>query len=309
MTQIDIEAASSFLQRARELLVGEVTHTPEAAEVFLEKARRVVRAEVTTVMGRVARLIRRFDKLPSRVNAFQIAGIASDETVHTQVLGWLLNPKAEHGWGAAFLRRFLSRLSIPEARRLALSHTSIRVKVATECALDAGFVDIVLFLPGCIVSIECKVDDSEHDVTWRDQDLLQTVSYRRQLEDPGVRSRVLQRADVIDIAPWVVHTAFVRPSGREVAADDRATNLSWMDVDADLAAILRSYSLDEDIVRFIQAFRSVLLTRTGSNTPLVERLNRLRLLVDATRLHEVDPLRLYLMAQAVEEELQEESNG
>lgn len=91
----------------------------------------------------------------------------------TQVLGWLLDPNAEHGFGGVLLRAFLSTLvDDSEAARGICKAGDREISVYTEFALnDTSRADILIVSQAKAVVIEAKVDASEGHA--------QTTRYRR----------------------------------------------------------------------------------------------------------------------------------
>lgn len=80
----------------------------------------------------------------------------------TQVLGWLLDSKAEHGMGSVLLRAFLSSLGDEPAARAIQASSEQEISVYTEFALDgANRADIVIASGRHAVIVEAKVDAQE----------------------------------------------------------------------------------------------------------------------------------------------------
>jgi hypothetical protein len=81
----------------------------------------------------------------------------------TQVLGWLFDPNAEHGFGGLLLRAFLSLLAedSDEAQKIHESDDH-DLSVYTEFTLnETNRADILIVCPGHAVVVEAKVDASE----------------------------------------------------------------------------------------------------------------------------------------------------
>jgi len=103
-----------------------------------------------------------------RFNVFEALGIERRELMHSGLLAYLLNPRAQHDQGDRMLRSFLERMGIE-----ALPQTLERTTVVCEHSLEErGRLDIALFLPnGRIVGIENKVDAGERPDQVRDYQL------------------------------------------------------------------------------------------------------------------------------------------
>jgi len=90
----------------------------------------------------------------------------------TQVLGWLLDPNAEHRFGGLLLRAFLSTLIDSEAAREICSADDLSISVYTEFELNGtNRADILIASQTNAVVIEAKIDASEGHA--------QTERYRR----------------------------------------------------------------------------------------------------------------------------------
>lgn len=113
--------------------------------------------------------LKQFDKvhrLESRFNFFEAVGIVRQETKHSRFLAFLLDPKASHGLGEQFLRRFISGLiENHPAPGVSL------LKVATSDLHDAKVIcerdhfDISVELPslGLLLVVENKIDAAESE--------------------------------------------------------------------------------------------------------------------------------------------------
>ena len=114
----------------------------------------------------------RWRRTAARFNVFEAARIDRAEIRHSAMLGYLLDPAAQHDQGTLFLELFLKKcLEIDPAEIVGLESTC----VALECSVsvadgtrednDRGRrMDIVIFLPdGRIIGIENKVDAAEGD--------------------------------------------------------------------------------------------------------------------------------------------------
>jgi hypothetical protein len=73
----------------------------------------------------------------ARFNVFRVLGIERAEIRHSNVLAWLLNPRADHGLGMTVLRRFLSRVL--------LANTSIPIKLTPARVELQDFNDVEVY--------------------------------------------------------------------------------------------------------------------------------------------------------------------
>ena len=71
--------------------------------------------------------------------------------LHTPLLGWLLDPKGDHGLGKEPLSRFLSMLEIDGA---GADHAQVWRERSFP---EHGRVDLMIRLPGCCLVIENKL--------------------------------------------------------------------------------------------------------------------------------------------------------
>ena len=119
---------------------------------------------------------------------FRMMGIAKNETTHSRILEWLLNPKGDHGLGDGFLREFIhetvdaAQLPIPrsddlvDAINASWDHAQIKREWDHKIDGQAGRLDI-LVLNGqakFVCAIENKIRSGEHSG--------QLTRYRRALE-------------------------------------------------------------------------------------------------------------------------------
>jgi hypothetical protein len=108
-----------------------------------------------------------------RCSLLRPLGQSRREVSVTQVLGWLLDPNADHGLGGLLLRAFLSVLTDESvAARGICNATDRSISVYTEFAINnANRADILIASPGNAVVIEAKIDANEGQA--------QTDRYRR----------------------------------------------------------------------------------------------------------------------------------
>lgn len=94
---------------------------------------------------------------------FGVLGRARDELSHSRVLGWLLDPIAQHGLGDRFLRRVLSELGAVDALEWPYG-----VQVHLELSRTESRADVVVVLGDRSLVVENKVDAIEGpDQCWR----------------------------------------------------------------------------------------------------------------------------------------------
>lgn len=107
-----------------------------------------------------------------RFNIFSILRLEKDEErLHSRFIAGLLNPKASHGQGTLFLKKFLKRIMLPGLDISAIEETKVFIEedhgpVSTDC-LNGGCIDIVIKIPhNQVIVIENKVDagDQKHQL-------------------------------------------------------------------------------------------------------------------------------------------------
>ena len=87
--------------------------------------------------------------------------------LHTPLLGWLLDPKGDHGLGKEPLSRFLSMLEIDGA---GADHAQVWRERSFP---EHGRVDLMIQLPGCCLVIENKLYAADQEAQlWRYQQVL-----------------------------------------------------------------------------------------------------------------------------------------
>lgn len=90
--------------------------------------------------------------------------------LHTPMLAWLLDPRADHGLGAEPLRRWLSQMGFADAR-------VDQAEVSQERSFsNLGRVDLMVYLPDHCLIIENKLHAADQDAQlWRYQQVLNEV--------------------------------------------------------------------------------------------------------------------------------------
>tara|TARA_R100000353_G_scaffold156160_1_gene115175 strand:+ start:313 stop:1446 length:1134 start_codon:yes stop_codon:yes gene_type:complete len=87
--------------------------------------------------------------------------------LHTPLLGWLLDPKGDHGLGKEPLTRFLSMLQIDDT---GADHAQVWRERSFP---EHGRVDLMIRLPGCCLVIENKLYAADQEAQlWRYQQVL-----------------------------------------------------------------------------------------------------------------------------------------
>lgn len=101
-------------------------------------------------------------------NLLTLLFAAHDEVrLHTPLLGWLLDPKGDHGLGKEPLSRFLSMLEIDDA---GADHAQVWRERSFP---EHGRVDLMIRLPGCCLVIENKLYAADQEAQlWRYQQVL-----------------------------------------------------------------------------------------------------------------------------------------
>lgn len=102
-------------------------------------------------------------------NLLTLLFAAHDEVrLHTPLLGWLLDPKGDHGLGKEPLSRFLSMLEIDDA---GANHAQVWRERSFP---EHGRVDLMIRLPGCCLVIENKLYAADQEAQlWRYQQVLE----------------------------------------------------------------------------------------------------------------------------------------
>ena len=101
-------------------------------------------------------------------NLLTLLFAAHDEVrLHTPLLGWLLDPKGDHGLGKEPLTRFLSMLQIDDT---GADHAQVWRERSFP---EHGRVDLMIRLPGCCLVIENKLYAADQEAQlWRYQQVL-----------------------------------------------------------------------------------------------------------------------------------------
>ena len=122
-----------------------------------------------------------FDKLELELqqpNIFSILSIENMEIRHSNFLGWLLNPRENHGLGDYFIKRLLRRIfEDPKAKKLqdlmpvhaeGLNYQKVIIK------REWRHIDLLIQFPNLVICIENKV--------WANDNGKQLSEYRAVVE-------------------------------------------------------------------------------------------------------------------------------
>lgn len=107
-----------------------------------------------------------FDRLElalNEPNIFSILSIEHMEIRHSNFLGWLLNPKENHGLNDLFLKRFLREIlsdaKIPDTHALDAETLNFQ---KVEVLREWKDIDLLLKFPDLVICIENKVRSKDH---------------------------------------------------------------------------------------------------------------------------------------------------
>lgn len=104
--------------------------------------------------------------LAQRFNIFEALGVTRDELKHSNFLGFLLDPQANHGLGDRFLKRFLQAAAESEPGVAPLTPIDLDLLDLSKSVVERerDGIDILVndALNGIRVIIENKVDSTEH---------------------------------------------------------------------------------------------------------------------------------------------------
>lgn len=90
------------------------------------------------------------------VDLFAELNLAGQESFHTRMLAFLLNPKGAHKQKARFLDLWLKCLGLPTVAERGVSERNIRIAIEYSISPDSR-VDLCLWLPDSIIVVENKV--------------------------------------------------------------------------------------------------------------------------------------------------------
>ena len=113
--------------------------------------------------------LERLESLLAEFNVFEITDTVRAEVRHSNVLAWLLSPKANHGLGDQFLRLFLKHLFSSNRETIKGQITFFDIEVfdleGTEVRREWRRIDLLIVSPlnKLVVAIENKVGSREHD--------------------------------------------------------------------------------------------------------------------------------------------------
>lgn len=184
-------------------------------------------------------------------NAFRALRIDQFEVRHSNMLGWLLDPHETHGFGSAFLERFLSLLlQRDKTPKEDLSSFVVR--------REEGYKDIVL--RSCenqiVIVIENKWNAAER--ISKDGHVGQLRTYTRDVEENPI------------FKGWTKKFVYLTPSGEMPSKENRAnwTPMSYRSIVGMIEDVLEGGSLDDRREQrlFIKQYISILKTRTDMMT-------------------------------------------
>jgi hypothetical protein len=107
--------------------------------------------------------LKQLEKILNEPNIFNILKIEKRETLHSNFLAWLLNPKESHGLKDKFLKKILNEFYKKD--QYYGMDLSKNIEVTTEHVIDDGRIDILIkdLKNKKIVLIENKIETKEHD--------------------------------------------------------------------------------------------------------------------------------------------------
>jgi hypothetical protein len=107
-----------------------------------------------------------FDKLELGLktpNIFQILSVARTEIRHSNFLGWLLDPNANHGLGKLFLTKFLRGIATSE---IATELDEFDIEELNfnnvEIRREWKNIDLLLIFDSLVICVENKIDSKDH---------------------------------------------------------------------------------------------------------------------------------------------------
>ena len=127
-------ALCDYLSRKEPMIERDIRQAGEALDAWL-----CAKAKLDEANTRTGEIFNPLDLIPVK------------ETIHSRILGELLNPKGSHGQGKLFLECFLQHLDVPEPE-----------KGEWHITVEAGRVDIMLSRerPASVILIENKSNDA-----------------------------------------------------------------------------------------------------------------------------------------------------
>lgn len=159
-TEIDLWAGriAALKQEWKQIHKEELAQQAEATQRTLDRWYRTI-AE----MKQLEQIYRRANLwLSGPCNLLSVIGRAREETCHTAILAWLLNPTAPHGLGDRFLRRLFQRCFSDEPALWRKSSLGAAT-TATDVPAATSRADIVVRTPTVRVVIGAKIDSVECD--------------------------------------------------------------------------------------------------------------------------------------------------
>jgi hypothetical protein len=278
-----------------EALNARNTSRPLDATRVLDEARDLLHAGLPHLRQQVDRLLADHVGIPATPELFDVLQLTADETRTTMVLRHLLDPKADHGLGHRFLRRFLA-LGLGD---LPADCDLEQLTALKEVPFLHGIPDLVLVHPRFVVVVEVKLRASVHSVparlptivAARERTLPQTTGYRLDL-DPTLPTRAatlrhLRRAANTALPDDVpTHFVFLAPADNCDAKDDAYRHVHFGPLATALAQAAEQSHLEPDQAAAIRQVRTHWLRgAVSARRDLVRSLVALRHLRSALEPH------------------------
>ena len=171
----------------------------------------------------------------THLNLFEVFGINRLESVHSNILAWLLNPEEAHGFGEKFLRDFINKVFIDNKLP-----SKLFVKVTTEKKDGENILDIVVEGKNWWLVIENKVDSGEQEN--------QTIRYAEKYKQKG---KLGEKVFLVLLSPEGVPpvSSYFTPVSYRIIRELLETLLKTLHFESDSDILIRHF-IDHIILDF-----------------------------------------------------------
>lgn len=189
-------------------------------------------------------------------NIFEILNISNNEIRHSNFLGWILNPKGNHGLDDLFLKRFLRDIFSSE-----INNEVLQIEVSEldysdiEIRREWKNIDLLIMFSDIVVCIENKVHSKEHSN--------QLQRYKETIAEEFPSKRKVY--------------VYLTPYGENSSDEENYIPLSYENIESNLNRILDIYSssINDSVLNYLKDYLTTLRRELMGNDKTIELSNRI----------------------------------
>ncbi|MFN1835501.1 PD-(D/E)XK nuclease family protein [Balneola sp. MJW-20] len=189
-------------------------------------------------------------------NIFEVLSISHNEIRHSNFLGWILNPKGNHGLDDIFLKRILRDIfssdmneDVDQIEVSELDYSDIEIR------REWRNIDLLILFSDIVVCIENKVYSKEHS------DQLSRYKKIVESEFPSYRKVFV----------------YLTPYGDNSSEENTYIPISYESIESHLKRILdiHSGSVNQSVINYIEDYLTILRRELMGNDKTIELSNRI----------------------------------